>query len=366
MNHRLLTEDELTPEIQKVLGSGPSKMMAAKGISPLSNPKDVLTLLYQLSLAEDEKIKESASKTMETLPANILDAGLSDPTTHSLVLDKYSKTCSKKEVLIQKIILNHSTDHQTIEKLAGHVKSALCDLIAGNEERLLNTPSIIASLYSNKNARMSTVDRAVELAIRNGKDVKEIPAWEELKKTFLDSGKEQDESELPDEAKDDLFEKAQAESENRLSKDRRDEPEEEEDKINIRDMTIPMKIRLSILGNSFDRAVLVQDAKKMVAMAAIKSPAVSDTEAGKYATNQSLCEDVITYISSRRDWVKLYGTKLSLVNNPKTPIAISMNLMKHLRAKDIRTISRSKGIPSALATQAKRLLRAKAGGNKKK
>lgn len=365
MNHRLLEGGELTPEIQNILASGPSTMMAAKGISPLSNPRDVLTILYQLTLSEDEKIKTSASKTMETLPNNMLEAGLADNSIHPLVLDKYSRAFSSNDSLIQKIVLNQSTHHDTIEKLASHVKSTLCDLIAGNEERLLSNPGIIAALYSNKGARMSTVDRAVELAIRNDKDVKDIPAWEELKKTFLESGETGGEVELVDDAKDQLFGKAQEESEARDSKIKSDEPAAEEEKVNIRDMTIPMKIRLSILGNSFDRAVLVQDAKKMVALAAIKSPAVSDTEAGKYATNQSLCEDVITYISSRRDWVKLYSTKLALVNNPKTPMAISMNLMKHLRTKDIRTISRSKGIPSALATQAKRLLKAKAGGGKK-
>ena len=41
------------------------------------------------------------------------------------------------------------------------------DLIAQNEQRLLRHPEIIAAMYMNRSARMSTIDRVVELAVRN-------------------------------------------------------------------------------------------------------------------------------------------------------------------------------------------------------
>ena len=50
-----------------------------------------------------------------------------------------------------------------------------------NEQRLLRHPAIIEALYLNKHVRMSTVDRAVELAARNGLDLKNIAIFSEIK-----------------------------------------------------------------------------------------------------------------------------------------------------------------------------------------
>ncbi len=112
--------------------------------------------------------------------------------------------------------------------------------------------------------------------------------------------------------------------------------------------------------------VLVRDPIKLVAVAAIKSPGVTDAEAGKYASNNSLCDDVVTYISNRRDWTRLYGTKRALVANPKTPVPSASRFLGHLRDKDLRQVARSKGVPSAIVAQAKKLIRQRQGGDKGK
>ena len=125
--------------------------------------------------------------------------------------------------------------------------------------------------------------------------------------------------------------------------------------VPLSQMTLPMKIRMAMIGNSFVRGQLVRDPNRMVAAAAIKSPGVSELEARKYAGNHALCDEVISYIAGRREWTKQYSVKLALVQNPKTPLAASMRLMTFLREKDIRGIARSKGIPSALASQARKL-----------
>ena len=78
-----------------------------------------------------------------------------------------------------------------------------------------------------------------------------------------------------------------------------------------------------------------------------------------YSANRALSLEVISYLSNRRDWIKLYSVKLNLVMNPKTPMARSMSLLTHLNQSDIQKVSRSKNIPSALATAAKRKLQAR-------
>jgi hypothetical protein len=119
------------------------------------------------------------------------------------------------------------------------------------------------------------------------------------------------------------------------------------------------KIRTAMLGDKYDRSILVRDSNKTVAMATIKSPKIREDEAVAYSANRALSLEVITYISNRRDWIKLYSVKLNLVMNPKTPMARSMNLLTFLNQADVQKVARSKNIPSALATAAKRKLEAR-------
>ena len=107
---------------------------------------------------------------------------------------------------------------------------------------------------------------------------------------------------------------------------------------------------------AFARAVLIRDTNKQVSMACIRSPGVSDSEALRYASNRGLDDDIIRYIANHRPWLRLYGVKVALVNNPKCPMGVSMRLLPHLNVRDLKSLARSKGVPSALATAAKQML----------
>jgi hypothetical protein len=129
---------------------------------------------------------------------------------------------------------------------------------------------------------------------------------------------------------------------------------------------VPAKIRLATLGNAFQRAALLRDPLRLVQMAAIKSPGVTEFEAASYAGNQTLSEDVIRYVAQKREWTKLYGTKYSLCRNPKTPVTDAMRLMPFLREKDLNTLIKSKGVPSAIVAMARKLMIQRRGGADKK
>ena len=45
---------------------------------------------------------------------------------------------------------------------------------------------------------------------------------------------------------------------------------------------------------------------------------------------------------------------LSLVKNPKTPVALSMNLLSRLNDKDLRTMSTDRNVPDALRVSARK------------
>ena len=354
----------LAVDAQRALAPGPGRMMAARGLMPVTRPRDLCALLYQLALDSDERIRTAATGSARGLPDPVLRGGLGDPDSDARVLDWFAELFAGAPGPTELVIQNPATADQTLELVAARASAAEVDLIATNESRLLRAPGIIAAMYQNRSARMSTVDRVVELAVRNGVKVAGIPAWDEICKVFAPGSRERKEGgggeivEVEGDAADALFARAAGVNAGRADgrSDSDGEGEGEgEGKKEIWALPVPMKIRLAMLGNAFDRSILIRDPKKIVAVAAVKSPGMTDAEASKYASNNSLAEEVISYIANRRDWTKLYSIKLSLVNNPKCPLGIAMRLMPHLREKDVDQLARSKGIPSALAAQARKL-----------
>src|SRR5262249_33783312 len=128
------------------------------------------------------------------------------------------------------------------------------------------------------------------------------------------------------------------------------------DEEDDRKLTVPMKIRLATLGDAFERAKRIRDPIRMVAVAAIKAPGVTDIEAARQAGDQALAGDVIRYIAANRNWTKLYAVKVSLCRNPKAPISETTRFLPFLRQKDLVNLSKSKSVPSAVAAQARKLI----------
>lgn len=326
------------------------KMMAARGLAPIADPADFLVVLYQLSIDKDKTVSDSAKTTAKGLPAHILEGALAKK-LDARVLDFLAGQKKEDSKVLEKIIFHASTHGDTIAMIAKTGDAEIIGLVATNESKLLAFPKIIEEMYQNPKAPMAIVDRAVELAIRNNVEVG-IPAWEEVKQALEQKNPggaidEADETEV----------EAQAAADQTIAKLSSDKVKTDEADIQIRHMTISQKIRLASVGNAFTRSELIRDSKKIVAMAVIKSPAVSDNEVLKYAKDNSLIDDVVMYIANNRQWTRTYPMKLALVMNPKTPLRQTMTFMNFLRPPDLRLVAKSKDVPSAISLKAKQLLK---------
>ncbi|HET7503986.1 MAG TPA: hypothetical protein VFK02_23355 [Kofleriaceae bacterium] len=436
-----LDPQQLSPAAQRALGPGPGRTMAARGLMPLA-PADQVAVLYQLALDAEPGIAQAARATAGGLPEKLLAGTLASPAIDPRVLDFFAQQAADKPSVIEAIALNPAVADTTIATLASRAGSREVDQIAQNEQRLLRHPEIIAAMYMNRRARMSTIDRVVELAVRNNVRVPGLAAWDELARALTG------EPQISVGADDSLFDAVlgarddsvltSGDAEQSLPDD--DDPVESRIStrlvelqiarpgastvrvplrrtrmalgsapladarladmpaqwlvvelddlratvivvrtgqrhalalnqpamieglrmtlapIPFRDLPVPSKIRAATLGDAFIRAEAIRDPLKLVAMAAIKSPGVTDIEAARYARNQALAEDVVRYIASNRNWTKLYGVKVSLCRNPKAPIAEISRLLPFLRQKDLANLSKSKGVPSAVTAQARKLI----------
>ena len=161
-----LDSARLSPAAQKALGPGPGRMMASRGMMPLP-PADQAAVLYQLSIDADAALADAAKKTAAGLPDKILVGMMGDPKLDPRVIDFFATMHVEKSFVFDAAVQNPSISDQTVTTLAARGGAREVDMIATNEQRLLRHPEIIGAMYMNRKARMSTVDRVVELAVRN-------------------------------------------------------------------------------------------------------------------------------------------------------------------------------------------------------
>ena len=122
----------------------------------------------------------------------------------------------------------------------------------------------------------------------------------------------------------------------------------------IASLNVARRIALAMKGNREERAILIRDPNRIVTAAVLSSPKMNDTEVAAIAKMQNVSEDVLRTIANNRAWLKNYTVVLACVKNPKTPVALSMNLMARLSEKDLKLLSTDRNVPDVLRTQARR------------
>jgi DNA replication initiation complex subunit (GINS family) len=125
----------------------------------------------------------------------------------------------------------------------------------------------------------------------------------------------------------------------------------------IQDMNVSEKLDFARKCSKEARIILIRDANKLVQMAVITSPKMTDSEVLAIANNRQVNEDVLRFIADHREWMKNYQVKAALVNNPKTPLPLALKLISALNQKDLSLIAKSKAVPRALVIAAQRRLK---------
>jgi hypothetical protein len=135
------------------------------------------------------------------------------------------------------------------------------------------------------------------------------------------------------------------------------EPAEEKDDPKIlSSLPIVEKMKLAMKGTREQRSQLVRDSNRMVATAVLSSPKLTEAEVETFTKMGNVSGDVLRIIGMNRNWLKNYGVVHGLVKNPKTPVAISMQLMQRLNEKDIKRLAVDRNVPEALRLVARKMM----------
>jgi hypothetical protein len=121
-------------------------------------------------------------------------------------------------------------------------------------------------------------------------------------------------------------------------------------------LSITAKIKLASKGTREQRAQLIRDPNRIVAAAVLSSPKLTDAEIESFAKMANVSDEVLRIIGTNRSWLKRYAVMAALVKNPKTPPAISMQLLARLSERDIKMVAVDRNVPEAVRLGARRFL----------
>jgi hypothetical protein len=121
-------------------------------------------------------------------------------------------------------------------------------------------------------------------------------------------------------------------------------------------MPVAERFKLALRGNREARNVLARDPLKLVQSAVLKNPRITAEEVLTLAKSRSVDGDLLRQLGSEKEWLRHYAVRQSLVQNPKTPVTVSLTLIRGLRERDIRMLARSKNVPGVIQQAAQRLI----------
>ncbi len=272
-----------------------------------------------LAADADAAISERAKSVLVTLPPEsfLMAIGRPDADVH---LFKYSADqIGDKPGVADALAKNEACPAALVTRVARHLTAAGIQALLDNMERLSSDEHLAVALVQSQGATAEQQSLLAEIHKNEP-----IPA-----KDLEDAAKEAE----PDPVKRETLLKQ------------------------VAHMNVVQRLTLALKGNREARMILIKDPNKLVQRCVLQSPRLTDMEVESFAKMTNLSEEVFRVISLTRKFMKSYVIMKNLVNNPKTPLDISLHLIPRLNANDLKLLTTNKNIPDTLRSVAVKMQR---------
>ena len=362
-----LREDQLPATVTRNVAARapkPLRLMTARGLAPMS-PRDLVTAQFVLTFDAEEAIRTAAQNSLAALDQRIANAVLSDPQLPPEVLAYLAQALSGEDAYLEKILLNPSAPTAAFLAVAAVGSEDICEIVANNQAQLLAEPEIARQLSQNPSALKSTVDRAIDFLVRNGVILDEVKAFEDA---FLRlNGEERLKAAAHIELPSEMVDPSEI-RERRFIEDDEDLPDSEDVKLSIlaklRTFNVAERVAAATKGNKTVRTECLRDTNRLVALAAVTSPKMTEPEILAAAHSRLVHQDVILTIirDKKNNWVRNYQVKVALVNNPKTPVPEAVRMVPGLNARDLKAVARSRNVAAGVRNRANQIVKGRRAG----
>jgi hypothetical protein len=334
------------------------RLFGARGILPLATD-DRLRVLLAMRRDEDPEISREAAESIAGADPDAWAHFLDNARITPEELDTLAQA-SSDPVVLERIVRNRDTSDETMLQIAAAATGSVQEALVINQSRLLRDPRIIDALFENSDLTVDSHRRLRELqeeffekeARRRERDAAETvalpaaepePAGEPSPEAPPLEGPGVVDEPLPGETPEDLKKRKAAFQ-------------------RIAYMTVAEKIQTALKGSREERRILITDVNKQVTESVLRCPTLSDTEVEAFAGMRSVEDDIFRKIGGSREWVRKYNVVIALVRNPKVPVDVSLNLVKFLRIKDLKSVAEDRNVPDAVRVSARKLYVVKRGG----
>ncbi len=358
------------------------KEAAARGALPIPR-EDLLELWVLLRTDAEEAVRLACKESIAGVPeaewVEILPTHPFDPR----VLDYAVRVLGRNPAILQAALQNRGMPTETLEALARQVSAPTVELMLENQVRLIEQPSIVVAMLRNPALTTTQLRRLYDMAEQFFRDHAEIPGLLEQRLglklgvaggsfEYEEAGGE--EQPLPEEA---------APSEPEAEEGPLPEPAEGEEGLEVEipieaisediltneefkslfqkilKMSVPAKIDMAQKGNKEARTLLIRDSNKIVQMAVLDSPKITEAEVEAIAKMRNVTDDILRKVSRNQEWMKKYPIMRALATNPKTPGGVSMPLVGKLVDFDLKMLIKDKNVSEVIRREAKKLYEAR-------
>lgn len=381
----------------------PSNLMQSAARGALAVPPDEMIEILIYLAVHNKLFSEQSRLTLAGWDEKASRAVAANPATSAEVLGYLSASENLRIALLPQLAENPSVSEESIDALAVSGSRSVVEVLL-NSPRVTNSPKLLQALQANpalrpneleelrkKSASMETTsaaapdpaagddevetavtkfleDNAAELIAEKDKPFKPIGISLEELDTAVNEVELQSE-----EAKSQAIAAAASEAATAAAatevaaaaakkakaaaavmESRRDSVLQKIAKLDIRG-----RITLAMRGTKEDRSILIRDSTKLVAIAVLDSPKISDGEVEKFALQKNVLEAVLRAIPMKRKFAKNYNITRNLVQNPRTPLDLSLGLIKNLLVHDLKNLSGNKEVSDTIRKTALRMFKQK-------
>lgn len=390
------------PAVRAILdGTAPpqARMAAASGMLPLPQ-SDLLEVLVNLRQEDDPQIVEAATETLAEQDTKDLLAAATNDETSPTVLDYLATLSGEHKQIHEAVVLNRKTSDRAIANLAAVTQEgSLLELISLNQQRLVRFPAIIDAILKNDGRSTEASRRAretkreffekergaqqiaQELRARGNSAAAEFfesadlgdgfsaeDAW--LIASHIEvSDADLDNSWMPAERYEELQVETGAERAANFAKvlehERLEMGEVPAERVSLMRRIMFLnardRLKLAMKGDREARGILIRDSNRMVAVAVINNPRVTDQEVENIAAMRTVADEVLRLIALNRAWARSYPIIHNLVRNPRTPIPTAITTLPRIRTRDLQQLTQNRNVSEAIRRQALRLSQVRSG-----
>jgi hypothetical protein len=297
----------------------PERKLAICGEAASFAPEERIEILAILAADPDARVRQSAASTLLTQPLPNVIAALARSNAAPEMFAYCAAEFPKRPGVADALARNLTCPIAVLRPVVRYLSVTAVQDLFEDLDRLSTSPALVAALIESTVVSAEQREQLIEL---QREDLEGVEA-------FLEAAE--------------LAEPDAAKRQTLLQK--------------ISQLRVVERVQMAMKGTREARSMLIRDSCRVVQRAVLQSPQLTQREVEGFAAMTSLSDETLRLIATNRKFRKNYTITRALINNPKTPLEISLHLLPGITPQDLKILTTNKNIPDTLRTSASRLQR---------